>query len=47
MAVLAIAAAIGAALYWVAMDSAVLAAGRRREALIEELARGDGPVDSE
>ncbi len=46
-AVLAMAAAIGAALYWVAMDSAVEAAGRRRETLIEELARGDGPVDSE
>jgi ABC-2 type transport system permease protein len=46
-AVLAMAAAIGAALYWVAMDAAVLAAGRRRETLIEELARGDGPVESD
>jgi ABC-2 type transport system permease protein len=46
-AVLAVAAAIGAALYWVALDSAVLAAGRRREALIEELAKGDGPVDTD
>jgi len=46
-AVLALAAAIGGVLYWVAMDSAVIGARRRREALIEELSKGEGPVESE
>jgi ABC-2 type transport system permease protein len=45
-AVLAVAAAIGGALYWIALDSAVAAAGKRREALIQELSQGEGPVIS-
>jgi ABC-2 type transport system permease protein len=44
--VLALAAAIGGVLYWVALDSAVSTAARRREALIRELSRGEGPVVS-
>jgi ABC-2 type transport system permease protein len=42
--VLAIAALIGAAVYWIAMDSAVAAAVGRREQIIYELSRADGPI---
>lgn len=42
--VLSFAAALGAAFYWVALDSAVNTAWQRREALLGELARGEGPV---
>jgi ABC-2 type transport system permease protein len=44
--VLSIAAAIGGLFYWLAMDSAVKAASTRRQSIIEELSRGDGPVGS-
>jgi ABC-2 type transport system permease protein len=42
--VLAFAAMLGAAFYWIAMDSAVNTALRRRELLLVELGRGEGPV---
>jgi ABC-2 type transport system permease protein len=42
--VLAFAAAIGAVLYWVAMDSAVHTAIKRRERIVQDLSTGDGPV---
>ena len=45
--VLAIAAVIGGVLYWVAMDSAVATASKRREQILQELAKGDGPVAAE
>jgi ABC-2 type transport system permease protein len=44
---LAFAAAIGAVVYWIAMDSAVTTAIRRREKIIQELSAADGPVTSE
>jgi ABC-2 type transport system permease protein len=39
-----LAAAIGAALYWIAFESAVATAVRRREYILQELSRGEGPV---
>jgi ABC-2 type transport system permease protein len=42
--VLAIAAIIGGVVYWIAMESAVHAAGRRREAILQELSKTAGPV---
>lgn len=42
--VLASAAALGAAVYRVAMDSAVEAASRKRELFLAELSRGESPV---
>ena len=42
--VLTVAAAIGAAVYWIATESAAGTALQRREQLLRELARGDGPV---
>jgi len=45
-AVLAMAAVIAAIFYWIAMDSAVKAAAARRQLILEELSRGDGPVGS-
>jgi ABC-2 type transport system permease protein len=42
--VLAIGAAIGAAVYWVALESAVAAAEERREQMLTALSAGDGPV---
>ena len=44
--VLSIAAAIAAIFYWIAMESAVKAASTRRQSILEELSRGDGPVSS-
>jgi len=44
--VLSIAAGLAAIFYWLAMDSAVKAATARRQSIIEELSRGDGPVGS-
>ena len=44
--VLSMAAGIAAVFYWLAMDSAVKAATARRQSIIEELSRGDGPVGS-
>ncbi|MGA7236492.1 MAG: hypothetical protein WBY44_12480 [Bryobacteraceae bacterium] len=45
--VLALAAAIGAAVYWIGLDSAVIAAHRKREELLGELSKGDGPMAAE
>jgi ABC-2 type transport system permease protein len=45
--VLAVAAAIGGAVYWIAMESAVGTALTRREAILQELSKGDGPVASD
>jgi len=42
--VLAFAAALGVAVYWMSLDSAVLTANRRREAMLAELSRGEGPM---
>ena len=44
--VLSIAAAIAAIFYWLAMESAVKAASTRRQSILKELSRGDGPVGS-
>ena len=41
-----LAAAIGAVVYWVALDSAVEMAYERREAIINDLSTGEGPVSS-
>ena len=46
-ALLAFAAAVGAVVYWLALDSAGAAAERRKEQIITELSRGDGPVATE
>jgi ABC-2 type transport system permease protein len=42
--VLALAAAIAAVVYWIALESAVSAAKTRREAILQELSKGEGPV---
>src|SRR5262249_13512509 len=44
---LAFAAGLGAVVYWVALDSAVKTAERRREQIITELSRAGGPVATE
>ena len=44
---LAFAAALGAVVYWLALDSAGTAAEQRKEQMIAELSRGDGPVATE
>ena len=41
---LAIAAGIGACLYWAAMDSAASASGARREQFLAALSQGEGPI---
>lgn len=41
---LAFAALLGCVVYWIAMASAVTGADRRRETLLEELSRSEGPV---
>jgi ABC-2 type transport system permease protein len=45
--VLAFAAVIGAALYWIAMDSAVATAILHRERIIRDLSGADGPITSD
>ena len=45
--ILAFAAALGVAIYWMAMESAVLAARNRRETILAELSRGEGPMLAE
>src|SRR4051794_1626033 len=45
--ILAVAAGIGGVFYWIALESAVTAAGRLREQIVQELSRTDGPVMSE
>jgi ABC-2 type transport system permease protein len=44
---LAFAAGLGAVVYWLALESAGIAAERRKEEIITELSRGDGPVAAE
>jgi ABC-2 type transport system permease protein len=44
---LTLAAAIGAVVYWVAMDSAVSTALLRRERMIHDLAAAEGPVEAD
>lgn len=46
-AILTLAAALGAAVYYMAMESAVHAAHTRRETILAELSRGEGPVATE
>ena len=46
-AVLTFAAALGAVFYWIAMESAVETAHKRRELILSELAKGEGPVITE
>lgn len=41
---LALAAVLGAVVYWVALDSAVKTALARKESILEELGRSDGPL---
>jgi ABC-2 type transport system permease protein len=45
--VLAMAALIGAAIYWIAMESAVSTAIERRESIIQALSTADGPIASD
>jgi ABC-2 type transport system permease protein len=45
--IMAIAAIIGGVLYAMAIDSAVSTATRRRERILQDLSKGDGPVVSE
>ncbi len=45
--VLALAAVIGGVVYGIGLDSAVLAANRKREELLGELSKGGGPLTSE
>jgi uncharacterized membrane protein YsdA (DUF1294 family) len=45
--VLAFAAAVGGALYWIAMESAVATAFRHRERILHELSNAGGPVASD
>ncbi|HJT86195.1 MAG TPA: hypothetical protein VJ732_00020, partial [Bryobacteraceae bacterium] len=47
VAVLAFAAAVGVALYWIATESAVATATRQRERILSDLSRGEGPVVSD
>jgi hypothetical protein len=39
-----VAAVVGAIVYWIAMESAVVTAQKRREQILAELSRGEGPV---
>jgi len=43
-AVLAVAAVIGATFYWIALESAVGTASTRRQEILAELSKGEGPV---
>ncbi|HXI44097.1 MAG TPA: hypothetical protein VNH83_29205 [Bryobacteraceae bacterium] len=45
--ILCFAAALGAVVYWIAMESAVNAALERREKILMELSRSEGPVATE
>jgi ABC-2 type transport system permease protein len=47
LAVLAIAAVIGGVVYWIGLDSAVIAAGAKREQFFTALTQGEGPIASE
>lgn len=45
--VLALAAALGVTIYWMAMESATTTARKRRETIVAELSRGEGPMNAE
>ncbi len=45
--ILCFAAILGAVVYWIAMDSAVGTAVERREKILMELSRSEGPVATE
>ncbi len=45
-ALLGLAAAVGAVFYWVALDSAVKTALERKESILDELGRSDGPLST-
>jgi ABC-2 type transport system permease protein len=45
--ILAFAAVLGGIVYWIAMESAVAAAQNRREIILAELSRGEGPIIQE
>jgi len=45
--IMGFAAALGAVVYWIAMESAVGAAVERREKILMELSRSEGPVATE
>jgi hypothetical protein len=44
--ILAVAAILGGIFYWVALDSAVNTATARRESMLQELSRADGPIST-
>ena len=44
--ILAFAAVLGAALYWIAMESVVTTVTKHRERMLAELSQGDGPIAS-
>jgi hypothetical protein len=45
--VLGFAAVVGAALYWIAMESAVSTAIKHRERIMHDLSNNDGPIASD
>jgi ABC-2 type transport system permease protein len=45
--VMSVAAAIGGVLYWQCMESAVHTAVKRREQILQELSKGDGPMTAD
>jgi len=45
-AILGLAALIGGALYWVGTESAIKTIATRRERILADLSRGEGPVAS-
>jgi hypothetical protein len=45
--ILMFAALLGAVVYWISMDSAVHAVVERREKILMELSRSEGPVATE
>jgi ABC-2 type transport system permease protein len=47
LVVLALAAGIGGAVYWLGLDSAVMAGYRKREEILNELSKGEGPMAAE
>jgi ABC-2 type transport system permease protein len=47
LTVLALAGAIGGAVYWIGLDSAVTSAYRKREELLGELSKSEGPLAAE
>jgi ABC-2 type transport system permease protein len=46
-AVMVLAAGIGGVVYWIGLSSAVDSAGRKREMMMQELSKNDGPIVAE